>query len=97
MGHAAELERAAWDAAVNEQVEAAEQVVAHNPGWRLARLVDSLYSHALVHDGTGLRAFLYGKFWQGPDRPDETGDIPLFRNPTNALRALGFDVRVVPA
>jgi hypothetical protein len=89
---AAELERAAWDAVVGEQVAAAERIVECNPEWRLAPLVDSLYSYALVHCGTNARALLCGKLWQGPATPDETGDIPLYRNPVNALKALGFDV-----
>lgn len=89
---AAELEAMAWRARVDEQIAAAETLVRLNPGWRLSRLVDSLYSHALVHDASGTRAFLYGAFWQGPDRPDETGDVPLFRKPASALKALGFTV-----
>lgn len=90
--NAAELEVAARDAAESEQVAAAERLVSVNPEWRLALASDPPFNYALTHLGTGARALLYGKYWQGPTRPDETGDIPLFRSPENALRALGFNV-----
>lgn len=78
---------------MNEQIKAAEEIVRLNPEWYLVRNeAGSLFSHSLVHVPSGTLAHLYGDLWQGPDVPDESGDIPLYRKPASALKALGFNV-----
>lgn len=77
-----------------DQIAAAEKIVSLNPEWRLEPVRGSqLYSYALVHSASGKRARLYGTLWEGPgDAADQNGDIPLYRTPASALKALGFDV-----